>query len=411
MRYVGLDVHKSTVRVCILDEAGKRVLGTSVPCSRESLASFGRNTLRPDDRVALEATTNTWAVVDVLKPFVAGITTSNPLRTKAIAEAKVKTDKVDAEVLAQMLRCDYLPAVWEPDEKTRRLRQLTTYRAGLVGDRTRVKNRLKGLLNQRLIKQPVKHLFSVAGLKWLRELPLSGGDRLVVDGQLRLLESIDAELLALDGELQKLAYNEDQAKLLMTLPGVGHGTALCLLASLGDVGRFRDGDHAASYLGLVPSTRQSADRCYHGPITKAGSATTRWMLTQGVQHIAAHPGPLGVFFRRLCKRKNRNVAITAVARKLVTIAYLMLKNNEPYRYAVARRVHEKFTGLGSTATGKPTRSKPGSAPRDLPAACAKHGLPPVRRFDELPAGERRMLHDRGLEPAVRELHAQPAAAP
>lgn len=409
MRYVGLDVHRSTVRVCILDESGKRVLGTTVPCSRESLVAFAKEKLLPDDRVTLEATTNTWAVVDLLKPFVGSVTTSNPLRTKAIAQAKVKTDKVDAEVLAQLLRCDYLPAVWEPDEQTRRLRQLTTYRAGLVGDRTRIKNRLKGVLNQRLIKPPVKQLCSIAGRRWLAALSLTENDRLLVDGQLRLLESLDAELLSLDRELQKQAWQEDRAKLLMTLPGVGHGTALSLLAALGDVTRFRDGNHAASYLGLTPSTRQSADRCYHGPITKAGNATTRWMLTQGVQHVAAHPGPLGVFFRRLCKRKNRNVAITAVARKLVTIAYLMLKNNEPYRYAQAKRVHEKFTGLQSAATGKVARGKPGSAPVDLPAACAKHGLPPVRRFDELPAGERRILKDRGLEPAVRALHAQPAA--
>jgi hypothetical protein len=184
-----------------------------------------------------------------------------------------------------------------------------------------------------------------------------------------------------------------------------------LLAALGDVDRFRDGDHAASYLGLVPSTRQSADRCYHGPITKAGNSNARWMLTQGVQHIANHPGPLGVFFRRLCKRKNRNVAITAVARKLVTIAYLMLKSNEPYRYAITKCVHEKFTGLRSVATGKPMRGKPGSVPKNLPAACERHGLPSVRRFDQLPAGERRMLQERGLERDVRELHAQPGGAP
>jgi transposase len=410
MRYVGLDVHKSTVRVCVLDEAGKRVLGKSVPCSRESLMEFAKETLRSDDKVALEATTNTWAVVDLLKPSVGSVTISNPLRTKAIAQAKIKTDKVDAEVLAQLLRCDYLPSVWEPDEKTRHLRQLTTYRAGLVGDRTRIKNRLKGLFNQRLIKPPVTYLFSIAGLKWMRQIPLSESDRLEVDGQLRLLESLDSELTSLDRILQKSAYKDDQAKLLMTLPGVSHGTALCLLASLGDITRFRDGDHAASYLGLVPSTRQSAGHCYHGPITKRGNSTTRWILTQGAQHVAVHPGPLGVFFRRLCKRKNRNIAVTAVARKLVTIAYLMLKNNEPYRYAVTKRVHEKFTTLRSNTTGKVTRTKRGSAPKDLPAACAVHGLPPVRRFNELPAGEQQMLRDRDLEPAVRALHAQPTTA-
>ena len=97
MRYVGLDVHKSTVRVCVLDEAGNRVLGTSIACSRESLATFAKETLRPDDRVALEATTNTWAVVDVLTPFVASVTTSSPLRTKAIAGGSRRGESEDRQ--------------------------------------------------------------------------------------------------------------------------------------------------------------------------------------------------------------------------------------------------------------------------------------------------------------------------
>src|SRR5579862_1800819 len=128
MRYIRLDVHKHTIRVCILDSTGKKVFGGDIVCTRQGLEDFAGKRLKKDDKVALEATTNTWAVVDALKPFVASITTSNPLRTKAIAEAKVKTDKVDAEVLAQLLRCDYLPGVWEPDEVTRHLRQLTGYR-------------------------------------------------------------------------------------------------------------------------------------------------------------------------------------------------------------------------------------------------------------------------------------------
>jgi hypothetical protein len=120
------------------------------------------------------------------------------------------------------------------------------------------------------------------------------------------------------------------------------------------------------------------------------------MLTQGVQHIAKHPGPLGVFFRRLSKRKNRNVAISAVARKLVTIAFLMLKNKEPYRYAVAKRVHEKFTHMCSVATGKQAKAVK-ATPRTLPAACAGHDLPPIRAFPDLPPGERRMLRDKQIE--------------
>ena len=114
----------------------------------------------------------------------------------------------------------------------------------------------------------------------------------------------------------------------MTLPGVGPAGAQALYAALGDWRRFKDGAHAASYLGLTPSTRQSADHCYHGSITKAGNSLARWLLTQAARQVAEHPGPLGVFFRRIEKRKNYNVAVVATARKLVTIAFLMLKKRE-----------------------------------------------------------------------------------
>jgi len=138
--------------------------------------------------------------------------------------------------------------------------------------------------------------------------------------------------------------------------------ALGLLAALGNVSCFKDGDHAAAYVGLTPTTRQSGDHCYHGRITKSGNSQTRWLLTQPAQHAARHPGPIGAFFRRLSKRKNRNMVITAVARKLVMIAYLMLKYNEPYRYAKPELMRVKFTtldilpkGRRSTGAVRPTR--------------------------------------------------------
>jgi len=202
--------------------------------------------------------------------------------------------------------------------------------------------------------------------------------------------------------------------LLMTLPGVNYVVALGLLAALGDVSRFRDGDHAAAYLGLVPSTRQSGRHCYHGSITKAGRSQTRWLLTQSAQHVTRHPGPLGAFFRRLVKRKNRNVAITAVARKLVTVAFLMLKNNEPYRYARPELMRAKFATLqarnsepeGTTRTTKSrAKGKPG-----LAEVYRVAGLPEVTSPEELPAGEQRMLSERELTEFVVELY-QPVGGP
>ena len=135
------------------------------------MEQFSRCYLQATDKVAVEATTKAWAVVDVLKPFVAEVVVANPLKTKAIAEAKIKTDKVEAEVLAQLLRCDFLPRVWEPPVATQALRRLTARRAALVMDKTAIKNRVHAVLHQRLIPCPFSDLFGVQGRHWLQALP------------------------------------------------------------------------------------------------------------------------------------------------------------------------------------------------------------------------------------------------
>jgi transposase len=358
VRYVGLDVHKRVVEACILAADGAIIRRDRLAMSRDYLTTYAREVLQPTDRVALEATTNTWAVVGVLRPHVAEVVVSNPMATKAIATAKVKTDKVDACVLAQLLRCDYLPRVWQPDAATQELRRLTAHRASLVGDRTRIKNRLHAVLAQRLIQPPCADLFSLEGRDWLATLSLDAEGRLLLDSGLRLLGHVEEEIEQFDKLLATKAYPSAPVKLLMTLPGVNVAVALALLAAWGDIARFAEPDEAASYLGLVPSTRQSADTCHHGPITKAGRSQARWMLIQAAHHVQKHPGPLGVFFRRLAKKKNYNVAVVAAARKLAVIGWHMLKRNEPYRYAQPQSTQTKLAALRIKATGKRRTSGP-----------------------------------------------------
>ncbi|MGH9208124.1 MAG: IS110 family transposase [Acidimicrobiales bacterium] len=356
--YAGLDVHKRVVEACVLDHAGTPVHRERFDLTPANLVAFATTRLGLQAQVVVEATTNTWAVVRVLKPHVAQVIVSNPLQTKAIAQAKVKTDKVDALVLAQLLRCDFLPRVWEPDDATQHLRTLSSRRASLVADRTGVKNRLHSVLAQRLICPPHGDLFSKRGLVWLAGVPLNDEGRLLADSDLRLLRDVEREIAALDQILAVQAYANAQVRLLMTLPGVDVTVAQTVLAALGDTSRFRDGAHAAAYLGLVPSTKQSAEHCYHGPITKAGNGHARWVLIQAAQHVRLHPGPLGVFFRRLAKKKNHNVAVVATARKLVVIAWHMLKENSPYRYAQPASTQVKLARLRIRVTGRKRKSGP-----------------------------------------------------
>jgi hypothetical protein len=281
-----------------------------------------------------------------------------------------------------------------------------------VADRTRFKNRIHGVLAGLLVVLPEGGLFTAKGLAWVRGLELPEDARGTVDRFLRLYDAVDAELESLDVQLRTLAHHDDRVRLLMTLPGVAHGVALTLIAALGDITRFSDGDHAASYLGLTPIVRQSAGKCYRGPITKAGSSTARAMLTQAAQHAAEHPGPLGAFYRRLRKRKARNVAIVATARKLVTIAFLMLRNNEPYRYARPERVQAKLRHVERAA-------EPSGKPTDPPTACragphdrlnrtyTRAGLPSAKGPSEWSSGEHRALDTAEVKSFAEAVHAPP----
>lgn len=417
IRYVGLDVHKREITACITGADGKCLATRKFPLTRTRLEAFAQVTLRPTDHVALEATTNSWAVAAILRPHVARVVVSNPMATKAIAQAKVKTDKVDAQVLAQLLRCDYLPGVWHPDGPTQQMRQLTGRRAGLVAQRTAIKNRIHSVLAMRLVETP-ETLFGKTGRAWLDEQlatsQLDADAVMLIESDLALLEGLAAQIDRFDRRLAELAWQDERVRLLMTLPGVDVTVAEALLAALGDFTRFKTPADAAAYLGLVPSTRQSAERCYHGPITKRGNVQARWMLVQAAQHLARHPGPLGHFFRRLKARKNHNIAVVAAARKLAVIAMHMLKSNEPYRYAVPTTTQTKLAKLRVRATGtkRPSGVRKGEkAQAKLPSGSRtvksldrvlrEEGLPPRRA--ELPAGEAKMLQAVACQPFVDSL--------
>jgi transposase len=406
MRFVGLDLHKQEIEAAMVDERGAVLHRQRFACQRAAIEAFARSHLS-DAHVAVEATFHTWPIVAILEPLVKEVVISNPLRTRAIAQAKIKTDKVDALVLAQLLRADYLPRVWRPDPATQTLRRITTERANLTSDRTRIKNRIHAVLHQHLLTAPCGELFAPAGQAWLKQLELAPHWRANLDRlleQLALIESHTGQLMQTQAEH---AFADDDVKLLMSLPGVDFPVAQTLKAALGDIARFPTPQQAAAYVGLVPSTHQSGNHCYHGKITKQGRGHARWMLVQAAQHVSAHPGPLGVFFRRIAKKKNRNVAVVAAAHKLVVIAWHLLKNREPYRYAQPATTQEKFARLrrrvgkrlpNGSRKGTPRPAHYGSGVRTravqgLDQTYQQNGLPPLA---ELKPGEAAMLQRAGL---------------
>lgn len=415
-RYVGLDIHKDVVEYCILDAAGKKLDGGRILCEHSVLVRFAKNVLASGDHLAMEATTNTWSIVDILESFVAKIVVGNPLKTKAIAEAKVKTDKIDAMILAQLLRCDFLPSVWIPDKKTRVLRRLSMFRKSLVQEAASTKNRIKNILNHLLIKHAVS--WTEQSLTDLEKVDLPSHERIVMNCEIAMLRKFNEEIEKIEAEIRRLAYEEENVRLLMTLPGIDYNTATAVLAAFGDISRFKDADHAASYLGVVPSTKKSADKCHHGPITKAGSGLARSMLCEAAQHLSRSNGPLGVFVRRIIAKKGWCTGVIAGARKLAVLAYHILKNKEPYRYAEVKSLRSKFSRLRFRVTGqkkpvsrlqydeslKATKPTGDVVVRYIPPLSdfyESEGLPRAKNYCELSNGEQRVLKEMGLADQIQ----------
>jgi len=414
LRFVGCDVHKRTAVFTILLEDGTPLASYTVPVTREALTAFAERQLKKEDRLVMEATTNTWAVAGVLRPFVSEVVVGNPLRVRAIAEAKIKTDKVDSRVLAELLRCDYLPRVWQPDQETQRLRRLTHRRAALVSDRTRLKNRLHSTLHHTLTPLPDYDLFSKKGIAWLRQIPLSEEEEQARDSDLRLLEQTELEIAELEKRLVQEAWQDEKVRLVMSIPGIDYTVAQTCLAAIGEISRFPNGKKLAAYLGLSPSTRQSGAHCYHGPITKQGNAHARWLLVQAAQHLGQYRGPLGQTMRRIIQRKNRSVAVVACARKLAVLLWHVLSSGEPFRYAPPKSLEAKYSRLRVRATGRRRR---GGVAKGTPRP-AQYGHGRTRALPSLPQvlennglrenaplrrGEKIMLERKKLDGFYREL--------
>ena len=272
-----------------------------VATTPEALRLFAES-LGPSDEVALEATGNTHAIARLLERRVARVVVSNPAKTRAIAEAKVKTDKVDAEVLAQLLAADFLPSVWLPDDDTHALRRQVARRAHIVRQRTRLKNGVHAILHRNLVPRcPAADLFGHKGRAWLAEQELPDDERQAVRGaaapaRLRRRGAAPDRRRA----RRRSGCGATEVARLMTIPGVDATVALSIVAAVGDFHRFPTPHKLVSYLGLNPRVRQSGGQpAQHGRITKQGRAHARGMLVEAAWAASKTPGPLRAFYERV----------------------------------------------------------------------------------------------------------------
>jgi transposase len=242
---------------------------------------------------------------------------------------KQKTDKRDAAHILKLVVEGRFPSLWTPDREQRDLRQLVLHRHKLVMIRSRVKNELQHLsLNKGMQKK--RTLWSQAGQKMLRELPLKPWASCRRADLLGLLDMLDQQIGKLDQAVQKAADEHPQAKLLMTQPGVGPNTALAFVLTIGDANRFRRGKQVASYLGLIPREESSGGRQKLGAITKQGNRLLRSLLVEAAQIAVRYDPQFRREYQHRCHQKPKGVAKVAAARKLAVRLYWMLRTQVGY---------------------------------------------------------------------------------
>ena len=348
--FFGLDLAKKTSQLAVLGTDGTELANFPFPSSRGNFLDLAR-TLRPGDEIALEVSTPANAVMSIFrKDSKARSVLSNPLFTRSISRARVKSDKEDARKLADLNRTKYLDTVWFPDEDTLRLRHLISDRRGLVKYRTRLKNQVHSVLQRNLISYEFSDLFGGEGREWLDQLLGSDDLDLFEKDRVRfLLAEIDRQDLLVEDQdktiaafVSSRAAFAHQLDLLLSIPGVSLAVGACILAAVGDVSRFPAKQKFAAYFGLTQRIKQTGGKPPRiGRISKQGNAYARFMLIEAAEHFRKSPTIYRRLYQRIQKKKGHNVAIVAVARRLTELIWAMLTRDEEFVYAKPRLTDEK----------------------------------------------------------------------
>jgi transposase len=330
--FVGMDVHKNYLQVAVLDDKGKVLDNSRVDNNLTKVNEFF-DSLHPgsDTKVVMESSGMWYNIYECLNKRHLDVRLSNPTKTRAIASAKIKTDKLDAVKLADLLRGGYIAECYVPNKRIMELRDIVRHRSALVRMRTKLKNKIRSITLMKGID--ISDVDRVNTFTKRYTDKLEGYDDYRINGCLHVIKSLNDEVNTVSKKILLLAKEDEIARLLMTIPGVGYYSALLIISEIGDINRFPDSYHLCSYAGLVPSTYSSGGVTHYGSsITKAGSKYLRWIMLECVHaHIRTEKNSnIAQFYYRIAKKKGNSKAAVAAAAKLLKVAYWIMKERRMY---------------------------------------------------------------------------------
>ena len=328
MLIIGCDFHPGFQQVAIFDNLTGEIEGKRLQ-HRAEAEQFYRSLAGEEVRVGMEACGHYPWFERLLEELGIELWLGDAARVRASVVRKQKTDRRDAEHLMDLLRENRFPRIWVPSLEVRDVRQLLVHRHKQVQARTRTKNQLQAMALSHGVQKKHK-LWGQAGRAELEQLPLLPYAAQRRQKLLAELDELEVEISQLDRRVADEARQRPEAVRLMTHPGVGPVTALAMVLTLGPAERFESAKQVGSYFGLIPSEASSGGKQRLGRISKQGSSFLRFLLVEAGQTAARYDPQLKRFYKRLAMRKNRGVAKVAVARKLATRMYLMLREGWTY---------------------------------------------------------------------------------
>jgi transposase len=339
MKYVGIDLHKQTIKTCVVTQQGgqRKVVGRrqfacqDVAHIRAYFKSLGRF------EAVVEATSSYEWLFELLDSFAARLVLAHPRKLRVIAESTRKTDKIDSQVLAEFLALDMIPQAHRPSPRVRQHRALVRQRDFVQRRSTALKCKIRHVISR--YNADIPSLFTEAGRTYLSERPFLPADRFVVEQMLAGLDHSAEQLSLINRQLREFARSAPLAEreareVLAQAPCLGAVTIDIVLAELGDVRRFKNQKQVAAYAGLAPRVRASAGRVKQGRITKEGSGLLRWALVQTAWRLVGKTTRWGLAYQKLKRRAGSKRAIVAIARRVLCMLFGLLRRGEKYSLAM-----------------------------------------------------------------------------
>jgi transposase len=335
VQYLGIDWGTRKAAWCAIGDHGEMVEG-AISADEDGLSKLVHG-LGPDVRGCVEMMSGAVWVRDRLAACGWEIQIAEPRKVKALAPLACKTDRVDARVLAELVRRDLVPEVWVPALSELRER----LRAHLVRLRTSATNRAFGLLTQWGLRVSLTTLRKPNSLELLSEHGVPQVWLQSIKTLLSVIDDLDRQIAPIERELRPLAHANEQVRLLMTIPGVAELLGLTLLAEIGDISRFPTARRLVGYSGLAPTIKQSGQSSRTGPISKAGPSTLRWAAIEAAQGAWRPTNPWHRLYSDTKQRHGKsNPAKAAVARKVLIACWHVLARNEPFKRSASSATND-----------------------------------------------------------------------